>query len=370
LAAWTSPLNAASPPSARGCAPTNGLSFVCGALSPEDATPIPGTRWLLASGRKPGEGIKLIDTVAKTARPLFTGDAAQMRPDAAMFPNCPEPLNAKTWISHGLFLRAKVPGRSALYVVEDGPLPSVQVFDVSTQGAEPALTWKGCVPLPEANKAYANLGDVATSQRLDPNSVAAFSDGSILVSVPRRPGTTPVQRFNGAPTGDVLEWKPGAPGFHIMQGVQVPYANGIEISPDESEFYVAAYSAQKVYAFSRQDPLMPIRELPTPGIMPDNLRWSGDRLIVAGMMYDEPACGGTQLATNGSAAQWSCHRGFMVGQIDPKTAAWTIIAYSEPNPAINVVSTGIIVGDTLWIGASSAEGVAYRPLPHLPASPR
>jgi len=47
-----------------------------------------------------------------------------------------------------------------------------------------------------------------------------------------------------------------------------------------------------------------------------------------------------------------------------RTMAWTILAYSEPNPELAVVSTGVIMGNTLWIGAASADGVAYRPLPH------
>jgi hypothetical protein len=53
----------------------------------------------------------------------------------------------------------------------------------------------------------------------------------------------------------------------------------------------------------------------------------------------------------------------MVAQLDPKTMAWTILAYAEPNPAISVVATGVVLGDTLWIGAASADAIAYRPLP-------
>jgi hypothetical protein len=101
--------------------------------------------------------------------------------------------------------------------------------------------------------------------------------------------------------------------------------------------------------------------------MPDNLRWSGDRLIAAGPLYDEPACGGTRLAVVDNPILTSCHRGFMVAQLEPQTMAWTILAYAEPNPAISVVATAVIIGDTLWIGAASAEAIAYRALPR-PAS--
>jgi len=54
----------------------------------------------------------------------------------------------------------------------------------------------------------------------------------------------------------------------------------------------------------------------------------------------------------------------MVAQLDPKAMAWTILAYAEPNPAISVVSAGVVVGDTLWIGSAAADAIAYRTLPH------
>jgi hypothetical protein len=80
-------------------------------------------------------------------------------------------------------------------------------------------------------------------------------------------------------------------------------------------------------------------------------------------MSDEPTCGGTRLAVVDNAVLLSCHRGYMVSQFDAKTMAWTILAYAEPNPELSVVTTGVVMGDTLWIGAASADGIAYRPLP-------
>jgi hypothetical protein len=59
-----------------------------------------------------------------------------------------------------------------------------------------------------------------------------------------------------------------------------------------------------------------------------------------------------------------------VAQLDPQKMAWTILAYAEPNPAISVVATGVILGDTLWIGAASADAIAYRPLPRPAAGAR
>ena len=350
------------------CAPANGWNLICGNQNPEDLVPVPGTRWLIASGMKQGSGLKLVDTDAKSARVFYTGQPAQQRPDKKLFPDCPAAPDATVFDAHGIYLRrAEEPGIYKLYVVSHGALESIQVFTIDAKGSQPSLTWTGCVPMPAGNRAYPNLGSQATASRLEANAVAAFSDGTIIATVPQRPGTTNTQRLRGDPTGDVVEWKPGADTFHVIQGTQLAGNNGIEISLDEKEFYVVSFGTHTVVVFSRQDPRKPLRQSVAPGFMPDNLRWSGNRLIAAGPMYDEPACGGTRLAVVDNPVLTSCHRGFMVAQLDPKAMAWTILAYAEPNPAISVVSTGVVVGDTLWIGAAAADAIAYRPLPH-PAS--
>ena len=355
---------AAPLPSSASCGPANGWNLICGNPNPEDLVPIPGTRWLIASGMKEGAGLKLVDTDAKTARAFYTGQPAQQRPDTTLFPNCPAPPDAKTFNAHGLYLRrAEAPGTYKLYVVSHGALESIQVFTVDGNGAQPSLTWTGCVPMPEGNKAYPSLGAQATPSRLAANSVAAFSDGTIIATVPQRPGSTNVQRLRGESTGDVVEWKPATDAFRVVAGTQLAGNNGIEISLDESEFYVVSFGAHTVAVFSRQDPRTPLRQSVAPGFMPDNLRWSGNRLIATGPMYDEPACGGTRLAVVDNPVLTACHRGFMVAQLDPKAMAWTILAYAEPNPAISVVSAGVVVGDTLWVGSAAADAIAYRTLP-------
>ena len=320
---------------------------------------------------KDGAGLKLVDTDAKTARLFYTGGPAQQRPDQKLFPNCPAPPDASTFNAHGIHLRrTQAPGHYLLYVVSHGSLESIQVFTVDVTGAEPSLTWTGCVPMPEGNKVYTNVGAQAPSSRVAANSVAAFSDGTIIATVPQRPGTTNAQRLRGEPTGDVVEWKPGTDSFRVVPGTQLAGNNGIEISLDEREFYVVSFGTHTVVVFSRLAPLKPLRQSQAPGFMPDNLRWSGDRLIAAGPMYDEPACGGTRLAVVDNPVLTSCHRGYVVAQLDPGTMGWTTLAYAVPNPNIAVVSTGVVMGDTLWIGAASSEGIGYQPLPHSASDAR
>src|SRR5687768_496582 len=67
------------------CAPTAGLSFICGLQNPEDVVLVPGTRWLLASGMAPGAGLTLVDTQARTTRKLYAPGTATVRADRGRF---------------------------------------------------------------------------------------------------------------------------------------------------------------------------------------------------------------------------------------------------------------------------------------------
>lgn len=337
----------ATPSQAASCTPVNGLSFVCGIQKSEDLVQIPGTRWLIGSGLTDGGGINLVDTEAKVASRFYTGAPAQLRPDKKLFPNCPNPPDVKTFNVHGLALHdGQSPGLYNLYAVSHGALESIQVFAVDARGAAPALTWTGCAPLPAPA-----------------NAVAGLSDGSILATILLRPGTTAADFISGRKTGAVYEWKPGGADFRLLPGTELEGNNGIEISRDEKEFYVAVSGTQTVAVYSRARTAKPLRQVRTPWFNLDNVHWSGDRLIAAGMMYDEPACGGTRKQILDAHGDLNCHRGWVAAQLDPKAMTWKILAYGEPNPVFGGIATAAVIGDTLWLSSFQADRVAYRTLP-------
>lgn len=333
----------------QSCPPANELRFVCGAHHPEDLARVPGTRWVLVSGFQPGGGISLLDTQSLTLRRWYTG-AAAMAFDRLGSVKCPGPPDAAALNTQGLSLRDVGSGRGRLYAVNHGGRESIEIFDVTLRNGTPLPAWRGCVLMPP--------GDAA-------NAVATYADGTILATALNRPGTTKADFMRGRPTGGVYEWHPGAADFHLLPGTELPGNNGLETSPDGRFFYVVAFGVHAVVMYSRHDTRRPLRVATAPGFMPDNIRWQGDRLLAAGMTYDEPACGGVRKIINGRADPMLCHRGYVVAAVDPRTLRFSVLAYAEPNPAFNGVTTGLVVDGRLWLGSYQADRVAYRTLPGI-----
>jgi hypothetical protein len=335
------------------CAATSQHRFICGVGKPEDLARIPGTRWLIASGFQAGSGIKLVDTQARTLLRWYSASRDQVRPDRSRFPHCPGALDAAAFNAQGLTLRTHTSIEHTLYVANHGGRESVEVFSIHSEGAVPSLQWLGCVVMPNATPI---------------NSVATFSDGTILASVLTHPGTTITDFVKGKATGGVYRWRPGEPGFTLLEGTQLPGNNGIETSRDDREFYVVAFAWRSVLIYSRDDTSRPLRQVVAPGFMPDNLHWDGDRLILAGMTHDEPACGGTRGLIDGEADPMRCHRGYVVAELEPRSLQFRTIAYAEPDPIFNGVSSARLVNGELWLGSYQSDRIAYRELPSLKSS--
>lgn len=324
------------------CAPSMGLHYVCGLDEPEDLLQVGASKWVIASGMGAQGGIFLIDSEAKTAKRFFTGAS---KPDLKMYPDCtvaPANLNA-----HGIALRpTKVAGLYNLYSVTHVPFESIQVFAVDGRGPQPAISWTGCVKLPADFKS---------------NAVTALSDGTILDDVQMHDHATDF--ISGNITGGVWEWSPKDKSLHLLKGTELQGNNGIEVSKDEKEIYIAVSGTQTVAIYDLANAAKPARTIKTPWYNLDNIHWSGDRLIAAGMMFDEPACGGTRKQIQDAHGNMNCHRGWVASQLDPKAMTWKILAYGEPNPDFGGIATALIINKTLWLSSFQMDRAAYRPLP-------
>lgn len=331
------------------CEMVGEYGFVCGLMGAEDLVLVPGTKWIIASGITPGAPISLIDSQHKSWAELYPGAGPLAEQNMETYGACPGSPDPNNFISHGLHLRPGDDSHSTLYVVGHGGREAIEVFDVDASGEEPVLTWTGCVMTPEAMVA---------------NSVSSFSDGSLLATIPLQTERTITEALAGELTGGVYQWSPGDSGFEMIRGTELPYANGIEVSADEQEIYVAVSGDSKVIAYSRTNPARQLRATELLEFLPDNLHMGNDgRLITAGLVIDDPVCGNLAGPEEFSLEAFaSCPRPFIVRAIDPQTMEGMNLVESAAIQQFSNITMGLQVGDDIWIGTFAGDRVAYRSL--------
>ncbi|MCI4591957.1 hypothetical protein MOK15_17875 [Sphingobium sp. BYY-5] len=333
------------------CAPTAQFAFICGAMKPEDLAHIPDTPWVVASGFATGAGLKIVDSRTRKGRLWFEGASGQIARDP-QYPDCATPPDPVLFTARGLSLRVTAPGHARLLVVNHGGREAIEIFaiDYGNPQAQPRLRWQGCLAMPD--------GHVA-------NSVASYSDGTVIATVLTRPGTSITDFVLGRATGGVYERAPSDKAFRLLPGTELPGNNGLETAKDDSGFYVIAFGLREVVAYARRDTHEPLWRAQAPEFMPDNIHWDGDRLLLAGMMRDEPACGGVRQIINGVADGMTCHRGYAVAQLNPMTRRFSLIAHGMADPVFNGVSAAVVIGNELWLGSYQADRIAIKRLPGM-----
>jgi hypothetical protein len=291
---------------AKSCEPRNGIRFICGPQNAEDLVQVPGTPWIIASGHADDANFYLVDARSGAWRIL----PYAARPDP-VFASCNAPPAPATFRSHGLDVLARGNGAARLHVVGHGAREAIEFFDIEMRSGAPSLVWRGCVPMPE--------GYVG-------NSVASAADGSLVATILLLPGKAFSDSFTGRPTGIVLAWSPGEPGFTPLAGTELPANNGIEVSADGREIYVASSGLHTIVAYSRTNParkLRTSRELP---FTPDNVHLGEDGMLyTAGMENDVPACGGTPGPQHDLPMLTACPRGTIAVALDPRTLSDRVV---------------------------------------------
>jgi hypothetical protein len=327
------------------CDSFGGLDFICGPQNAEDLVAVPGTRWIVTSAMTDGAAILLIDSRDKTWSKLYPSDSSRIQHDANVYGACPGAPNPATLITHGLNIRAAENGHSTLYAVAHGDRETIEVFDVDASGAKPVLTWKGCVLMPEG---------------LAANSVASFSDGSLVATVLILPGRTFTDAMEGKLTGAVYKWAPGNTDFELVRGAELSANNGIEVSADDREFFVVSSGLHTIVAFSNSNPARQLRTTRQMAFTPDNVHMAPDgRLVTAGMIDDVPACGGAPSPQHDLAMLAACPRGFFAVAVDPQTMRDTLIAQGSANPNFSNATMVLPIGNEFWIGTFSGDRIGY-----------
>jgi hypothetical protein len=330
------------------CAMANGadnlpdVHFIIGPRNAEDLVALGGGRWIIASGLVAGDSLKLVDVNSKKWIALDGAGPVTARQDMRHYAACPGPPVGDKFFSHGLSLREQTSGHAQLHVVMHGEREAIEIYNID-YGQQPHFTWIGCVLLPEGLKG---------------NSVAALQGGGFIVSISLNPGKNAVQMFSGESTGDVWQWTP-KDGFRRVPGGELAGDNGVEISVDETEIYVAATGGHSVIRLARNGDLSRRLVVPVP-LTPDNLRWAPDHTLLVAGQADEPACGGALRAEN---LFQKCNRGIAVAKLNTNTMQVRMLIQVPAREDFGRVSSALQIGDVLWIGSWQSDRIAYLQLP-------
>jgi hypothetical protein len=333
------------------CAPGETDSYVCEINSAEDLVQVPGSHWLVASAFAPSTVLNLIDTREKSWRVLYPVDAPRVAHNAERYPDCAAPPEAGEIVTHGLHIAPGDDGHATLHAVSHGTREAIEVFDIhiAPERGQPMATWIGCVPTPDAQAA---------------NSVVALRDGSLLATIPLETGFEFAEAMAGVDTGAVYRWTASENRWERLDATAQPYANGIEVSPDETTFFIASSGLRKVIAYSNSVPARRIAESALLPIAPDNLHRAADsRLITAGLEFEYAQCNPVNEAGEFDLALFgACPRPYQVIAADPDTLALTTLARGAASPDFSNITMGVVVEGNLWIGTFGGDRIAYRPV--------
>jgi len=327
---------------AETCTPEGRVHYLCGPRNVEDFVQVKGTGWIIASGMtgpgQPAGQLYLIDSRARTWKPLTPDVSGPARAPYGACPGAPDPAKLAP---HGVALRQGEGPRPTLYVVNHGGRESIEVFEVDSPAAHPALRWIGCVVLPAgaSGNAVASLpggGFVATKFQTagDPQAFEKMAD---LVK-----------------DGLLYEWDPKT-GFSPIPGSEMSGANGVEVSPDGKWIFANAWPEQRVIRFRRGSDAAP-RSVKL-DFLPDNIRWGLDgQLLVAGQASDIKSL-------LKPCAKASCPHGWTVVALDPVSLKVTPVVHIEGTDAFSDATVGVQVGHELWVGTYRGDRIARTTLP-------
>jgi len=86
-------------------------------------------------------------------------------------------------------------------------------------------------------------------------------------------------------------------------------------------------------------------------------------LITAGMIIDDPVCGGVQNSDEFGLEEFAtCPRPFIVKAIDPQSMEGKDIARGPANEYFSNATMALQVGSDIWIGTFSGDRIGYRSL--------
>jgi len=333
-----------SPPkrgAATPCAPSDGLSYVCGPVASEDLVRLPDSRWLIASGLNVGAPahLYLIDAHRKRATIAFPPETVTPPPQSPSKMGCDGPPDLQRMSLDGLALRPGAARRHILYAANHGDRMAIEVFAIDARGARPRLRWADCAMLPAKTL---------------PNAVATLpGDGLLVISFydPTEPQSW-ARMARGEVTGRILQWHPGR-GFTAVANGATSGGNGLASSADGRLVYASSWSARRLVVLSLTDAS---RKEIALDFMPDNIhRLANGSLLVAGQR--------TTVAAIHACTGPQCPQPWVIAHVEPQGGTVTELLSGPGTTAINYACGAVAISGTLFVTARGAQRIAYRDVP-------
>ncbi len=302
----------------------------------EDLAPIDNGRWVIASSYVGGAlkqgALSAIERDSGAVYQLYpptTKRATKATAPRATVAGCDLPVTAEQFAPHGIAVQ-RIDGRDLLFVVNHGGRESIELFEV-VAGTVPALAWRGCIPYPKG--AMGNAVAVTPDYRLYATNMGAAIDG-----MPR------AQKW----MGDVLQWTQAA-GWSTVPDSNLFAPNGVLVSDDGSELFVASWAAGEVIKLTRDVGKKTVgRTTLSLPFLPDNLRWGDDgTLLAAGLRGEAMAVVGCMMGSGPCAIPTA------IAAIDGD--ALTIRCHRDV--ALPMGTVALPVGDTLWVGPVRGDSI-------------
>jgi DNA-binding beta-propeller fold protein YncE len=306
----------------------------------EDLAPLEGGHWVIASSMLGGVqargGIYLIDARSGSAQKIYPTDT---NVGATKMADCTAQVTAEEFAPHGIALHKDTSGVTQLYVVNHGGRESIEIFEVE-QHSTPSLRWIGCVIAPAGV-----LG----------NAVAISTDGTVFETNMGKPldGSAAVSPMGG----DVISWN-AATGWRDIPGSAIKAPNGLLVSPNGRELYVASWTQGEVIALTlkgdTKNSSTVTRKVLKTTFLPDNLRWSSNgNIFAAGHRTSVEAVSTCFMSTT------RCNDPIpsAISEIDPKSLTTRCIRNVDQSMA----TTAINVGDEIWLGTARGDSILRLP---------
>jgi hypothetical protein len=342
-------------PSLEACEPHAGLVPICGLQNPEDLALMPGEEWLVAS-QFPSEqnpagslvALRLADTKVVTAFPPLEaggGSRAEASSEEWGDPSCPGSPEPDLFSPHGLDLVQRPGEKPMLLVVNHGGREAIELFEWQADPQRPRLHWRGCVLLPE--QAW-------------PNDVAGLPAGGMVVTSfltggsALRLGLSGIKLLLGWRTGGVVEWQPKR-GWSIVANSEMSGPNGIAVSRDGSQLFVAAWGSGDFVRLDRNGNAPP--ETVALPHLPDNMSWAPDgKLLVTGQVASALA-----ILRCGTLERGTCALPFSVVAIDPATLEIDLVFEHDGATAMGAATSAVQYGTDLYLGTFAGDRIARLP---------